>query len=162
MKLRPVLKSELPACVRLIRESFLTVAAQFAITPENAPRFTAYAISEERLAWQFDRGRVMIGAFSEAGSIIGYYALDVAADGTLCALCNLCVAPAHRHRGIGAALLTHAFSEAAARGCRNMTLGYVYENTVLGDWYASFGFVHTGVKKLDFFPFTCGYMEKEL
>ena len=26
----------------------------------------------------------------------------------------------------------------------------------------SFGFVHTGTKKFDFFPFTCGYMEKQL
>ena len=25
-----------------------------------------------------------------------------------------------------------------------------------------FGFIHTGVQKFDFFPFTCGYMEKIL
>ncbi len=40
-----------------------------------------------------------------------------------------------------------------------MTLGMVEENTVLSNWYASSGFLHTGVKKFDFFPFTCGYME---
>ena len=25
-----------------------------------------------------------------------------------------------------------------------------------------FGFVHTGTKKFEFFPFTCGYMEKHI
>ena len=36
----------------------------------------------------------------------------------------------------------------------------VEENKVLKEWYKSFGFVHIGTQKFDFFPFTCGYMEK--
>ena len=43
-----------------------------------------------------------------------------------------------------------------------MEILIVYENRVLIRWYEGFGFVHTGVKKFDFFPFTCGYMEKIL
>ena len=79
-----------------------------------------------------------------------------------CELNNLCVLPAYRHKGIGRNLLEHAFMIAAEAGCIRMKLGIVEENTVLKQWYDSFGFVHTDTKKFDFFPFTCGYMEKEL
>ena len=43
-----------------------------------------------------------------------------------------------------------------------MNIGIVEENTVLRKWYEALGFIHTGTKKFDFFPFTCGYMEREL
>ena len=43
-----------------------------------------------------------------------------------------------------------------------MDICIVEENRLLRRWYEGFGFVHTGVKKFDFFPFTCGYMEKIL
>lgn len=43
-----------------------------------------------------------------------------------------------------------------------MKIGIIEENEVLKQWYQSFGFAHTGTRKFDFFPFTCGYMEKEL
>ena len=40
-----------------------------------------------------------------------------------------------------------------------MDLSIVEENTVLRAWYESYGAVHTGTEKFDFFPFTCGYMK---
>ena len=43
-----------------------------------------------------------------------------------------------------------------------MNIGIVEENTKLRKWYEQNGAVHTGTKKFDFFPFTCGYMVKEL
>ncbi len=92
--IRPILPTNISACVNLIRESFLTVANEFGITPENAPRFTAFAISKERLMWQYEHGRCMFGAFSnDCDTPIGYYALDIAEDGGTCELCNLCVSP---------------------------------------------------------------------
>lgn len=47
-------------------------------------------------------------------------------------------------------------------GCDKMNIGIVEENKVLRKWYEAFGFMHTGTQKFDFFPFTCGYMEKKL
>ena len=79
--------TDIAECVNVIRESFLTVADDFGFTEENAPRFTAFATTEERLIWQM-------------------------------------------------------------------------ENEVVKRWYESMGFVHTGTEKFDFFPFTCGYMER--
>ena len=79
-----------------------------------------------------------------------------------CELNNLCVLPDYRHKGIGEALLSDAFSRAGILGCVRMNAGIVEENQVLRKWYEDFGFIHLGCKKYDFFPFTCGYMAKEL
>ena len=38
-------------CVNVIRVSFATVADEFGFTAENAPKFTAFATTEERLKW---------------------------------------------------------------------------------------------------------------
>jgi len=43
-----------------------------------------------------------------------------------------------------------------------MNIGIVEENIKLKQWYELYGAVHIGTKKFDFFPFTCGYMIKEL
>ena len=47
-------------------------------------------------------------------------------------------------------------------GCNKMNIGIVEENQVLRKWYETFGFLHIKTQKFDFFPFTCGYMEKYL
>lgn len=47
-------------------------------------------------------------------------------------------------------------------GCDKMNIGIVEENKVLRKWYEAFDCMHTGTQKFDFFPFTCGYMEKKL
>ncbi len=43
-----------------------------------------------------------------------------------------------------------------------MKIGIVEENVTLHKWYEVYGFVHTGTEKFDFFPFTCGYMERNI
>lgn len=158
--IRAVTTDDLDACVALIRDSFSTVADEFGFTPDNAPRFTAFATTHERLAWQLHEGRPMFCAEAD-GRIVGYYSLHMQADG-VCELNNLCVTPECRHRKLGETLLHHAFAEAAARGQRVMTIGIVEENRRLRRWYERFGFTHTGTQKFDFFPFTCGYMRKVL
>lgn len=152
---------DIPACVQLIRTGFQTVADTFGFTEENAPRFTAFATTEDRLMWQLcEEHRPMFGYF-ENGNIIGYYSLALLEEDA-CELNNLCVHPAHRHMGIGEALVADAFRKACEFGCTRMNIGIVEENQVLRKWYESLGFIHTGTQKFDFFPFTCGYMEKEL
>ncbi len=46
--IREVKRDELSACADLIRKSFQTVADEFGFTRENAPRFTAFATTEEK------------------------------------------------------------------------------------------------------------------
>ena len=47
--IRPIKECEIELCVSVIRDSFLTVAQKYGFTEENAPRFTAFATTTERL-----------------------------------------------------------------------------------------------------------------
>ncbi|MBR5678141.1 MAG: hypothetical protein IKX20_08375 [Paludibacteraceae bacterium] len=53
--IREVTRKDIPNCVELIRDSFMTVADEYGFTAENEPRFTAFAISEDRLYWHMEK-----------------------------------------------------------------------------------------------------------
>ena len=159
--IRKMKTEEIPECVRVIRSAFATVADEFGFTPENAPRFTAFATNEERLWWHFEQENRPMYVYCVEGNIVGYYSLALLKDGSM-ELNNLAVAPEYRHRGIGGQLLLHAFDRARELGCGVMKIGIVEENKVLRQWYERYGFIHKGTEKFDFFPFTCGYLEKKL
>ena len=160
--IKEINKDNVPECVKVIRESFMTIAEQFGFTIENAPRFTAFATTEERILYQMDNEpRFMFGYFNSDGKIIGYYSLLMQDKGE-CELSNLCVLPECRHNKIGHELLQDAYRQAKAHERNKINIGIVEENTVLRKWYENAGFVHIGTEKFDFFPFTCGYMVKEL
>ena len=156
-------KSEIAECVNVIRKSFQTVADEFGFTIENAPRFTAFATTEERLFYQLEvEHRLMVAYYDDGdGRILGYYSL-MFLENSECELSNLCVLPEFRHKKIGEALLEDAVIRVKKSGCKKMKIGIVEENKKLRKWYEAHGFIHTHAEKFDFFPFTCGYMEREL
>jgi len=158
--IREITRAEIPECVSLIRQSFQTVADEFGFTTENAPRFTAFATTAERLEYQLREGRKMF-AYLENGKIAGYYSFHQVKEGE-CELNNLCIHPEYRHRKIGEQLLAHAFSTAKSAGYTQIHIGIVEENKRLREWYERQGFIHLGTKKFEFFPFTCGYMSRQL
>ena len=160
--IRLMREEEIPACVALIRRGFGTVAEEFGFTEENAPRFTAFATTEQRLNWHLHgEKRPMFVYENETGEIIGYYSL-LFQENNECEINNLCVAPESRYEKVGEALLLHACETAKEAGCVKMNIGIVEENVKLRKWYEKYGAVHLGTKKYGFFPFTCGYMEKGL
>ena len=159
--IRKVRLEDIPACVNLIKQSFMTVADEFGFTEENAPRFTAFATSEERLLWQLDGEHRPMYVYEENGVLCGYYSLLIQ-ENHECELNNLAVLPEYRHKGIGKQLLEHSYSIARDNGCKLMNIGIVEENKKLRKWYENNGAVHVGTQKYDFFPFTCGYMKKEI
>ena len=159
--IREVNEKDVSECVNVIRDSFATVADEFDFTAANAPGFTAFATTEDRLKYHLLEEHRPMYAFYDKEDIVGYYSLSVQ-DNKECELNNLSVIPAYRHRGIGEELLNHAFRIAKELNCNKINISIVEENKVLRKWYESFDFVHTGTKKFDFFPFTCGYMEKNL
>ena len=155
--IRKIRREEVPASVRIIRNSHQTVADAFGITVENAPRYVAFATDENRLFWHMDSEHRLMFVEEENGILRGYYSLLLKEDHE-CELGNLSVLPEYRHRGIGTALLQHAIRIARAQDCSTMRLSIVEENSILRRWYEQNGAVHTGTEKFDFFPFTCGYM----
>lgn len=157
--IKEISRNDIPECVEVIRESFITVAKEFGFTKENAPRFTAFSISEERLLWQLENEHRPMYAYCENGEIVGYYSLLLQENNQF-ELNNLSVLPKYRHNKIGEKLLLHSFETAQKYGAEKINIGIVEENTQLRKWYEKFGFIHIRTQKFDFFPFTCGYMEK--
>ena len=127
------------------------MAEDFGFTPENAFRFTAFAITQERLAQQLADPDWLLFVCWYNGQLAGYYSIHFQ-NHAVCEINHLCIGPSLCHKGKGQGLLEHAFVQARQRPCKKMVLGLVEENLVLKRWYQSF----------DFFPFTCGYMEKLL
>ena len=160
-EVRQMKPEEIPECVNVIRSAFKTVADDLGFTAENAPRFTAFATDENRLQYQYFVEHRPMYVFEKDGKVIGYYSLAILSDDEI-ELNNLAVLPDQRHNGVGEKLLEDCFSRARERGAKKVKIGIVEENKILRKWYESFGFVHTGSVKYDFFPFTCGYMEKEV
>lgn len=159
--IRQIIENDIAECVEVIRESFLTVAGELGFTTENAPGFTAFSMTEDRLRKQLIEEKRPMFVFCEVDKIVGYYSLLLQENGQ-CELNNLAVLPEYRHKGIGEILLQNAFNVAKELNCIKVNIGIVEENQVLRKWYEEFGFTHTGTQKFDFFPFTCGYMEKLL
>lgn len=159
--IREINRNEIQSCVEVICKSFMTVADEFGFTTENAPRFTAFATTEERLNYQLEQEQRLMFAYYENEKLVGYYSL-LKQNEKECELNNLCVLEEYRHKKIGEQLLAHAFSEAKKMGCSQMNIGIVEENEKLRKWYEAHGAEHIGTKKYDFFPFTCGYMKKTL
>ena len=159
--IREVKREEISLCANIIKKSFKTVADEYGFTEENAPRFTAFATTDERLYWHMDGEHRPMYVFEVDGVLCGYYSL-LLQDNNECELNNLAVLPEYRHKGIGKELLEHSFKIARSKGCSLMNIGIVEENARLRKWYEDNGAVHVGTKKFDFFPFTCGYMKKEL
>ena len=159
--IREVKREDIPTCVNLIRGSFMSVADEYGITKENAPRFTAFAISDDKLYWYMDKEHRPMFVAEEDGVLCGYYSLLIQ-ENEECELNNLAVLPRYRHRGIGKQLLDHSYAIAKSVGCHIINIGIVEENTVLRKWYEQNGAIHIRTKKFDFFPFTCGYLRREL
>ena len=73
--IREVKRDDIPVCVDIIRKSFETVADEFGFTIDNAPRFTAFATTEDRLYWQMDNEPRLMFLYEQNGVICGYYSL---------------------------------------------------------------------------------------
>lgn len=158
--IREIQKENIAECVSVIKNSFATVADEFNITEQNAPRYVAFAMNEKRMAEQYDEGRKMF-AYFDNNKIVGFCHIVFWGENEA-TLNDLCVLPEYRYKGIAKELLYHSFDYAKKNGAKKLYISIVEENKRLRAWYEGFGFIHTHTEKYDFFPFTCGYMTKDL
>lgn len=68
--IREMKREEISQCVEVIKQSFKTVADEFGFTEENAPKFTAFATTEERLLWHLNGEHRPMFVFEENGKIL--------------------------------------------------------------------------------------------
>jgi uncharacterized repeat protein (TIGR04076 family) len=152
----PLTADRLPEYADVLRRSFATVAQDFGWTMENALGFIAY-LPDEKLAERFNDGCCSFGLIVD-DKIFGFVSLTDIGNGAF-ELNRLAVLPQWRHYGYGKRLLDICKAKVRELGGYKITLDIIEENTILKDWYAANGFIHTGTKKFDHLPFTTGYME---
>ncbi|HEY94741.1 MAG TPA: GNAT family N-acetyltransferase [Dehalococcoidia bacterium] len=149
----------LDASVEIIRRSFHTVAEELNLTAENAPTHPSF-ITLDQLEELRQRGLVFYGYFLDDRQV-GFVAMEQA-DDSLYYLEKLAVLPECRHNGYGRELVRFVLDTAAAKGAKRLSIGIIYEQTVLRDWYKEIGFRETGTRKFEHLPFTVGFMETDL
>ena len=149
----------LDTSVEVIRKSFGTVAEELSLTTEIAPTHPSFiTIAQlEELRW---KGLVFYGYFLDDKQV-GFVTMEKA-DDSLYYLEKLAVLPEYRHNGYGRKLVRFILDMAAAKGAKKLSIGIIYEQKVLKDWYKDIGFRETGIRKFEHLPFTVGFMEIDL
>lgn len=155
-EIKNVQDHDLEACADVIRQSFLTVAQEFGLTPENCPSNGAF-IKSERLLAEKQKGNVMFSLHTD-GAIAGFVAIGKLPDGTF-TMEKLAVLPEYRHNGYGRVLVDYIKGQVQALGGSKISIGIIEENTILKDWYTANGFQSTGTRIFEHLPFTVGFME---
>lgn len=154
--LQLIQEQNLEDCLEVIHKSFLTVADEFGLTPENCATNGAF-MPFSRLNEDYQKGELMYG-FYEGDTILGFMQLNKVSVDTF-ELRKLGVLPEHRHKGIGKNMLAFAQNKVLELGGAKITIGIIEENTRLRSWYLANGFKHTGTKVFEHLPFTVGFME---
>jgi len=158
-EIRPLSAEQLRQYADVIRRSFATVADDFGWTRESCPGHPAF-ITDERLESKIKDGYYSFGCFA-GEKIFGFAALTDIGGGVY-EMSRVSILPEWRHYGYGRALLDFCKAKVTELGGNKITIGIVEENTVLKNWYAANGFIHTGTKSFEYLPFTVGFMEWNL
>jgi GNAT superfamily N-acetyltransferase len=159
-EIREIDKDEsLDTSLSVIKNSFRTVAEELNLTPENAPTHPSL-ITLDQLEELRQKGLVFYGYFLDDRQV-GFIAMEKA-DDSLFYLEKLSVLPEYRHNGYGRELVRYVLDTAAANGAKKLSIGIIYEQVVLRDWYKNIGFRETGTRTFEHLPFTVGFMEIDL
>jgi len=151
-------KKQLNLAADVIRASFATVATKFGLTEQNCPNHTSF-ITVDKLQKHCHSDWLMFGLY-EHKRLVGYVSLSKEGDGVY-ELHNLAVLSEYRHKGYGKQLLDFCKAKVKELNGHKITIGIIEENTVLKNWYAANGFIHTGTSKIAHLLFTVGLMEWE-
>jgi len=154
--IRPIVRVDLPECLKVFHEGYETVAIEFGLTEENCPDRGRASLPFAKLEAMFDAGTLMFGYFSE-DTLVGY--LGMTSWGEVCSVDDLIVLPTHRQKGYGKELLDFGKEKAKSLGANKIRLGMIDDNKRLRKWYEDNGFVTVAYKQYDGAPFLVGKME---
>jgi len=157
-EIRPLTAIHVPQYAEVIRRSFAAVAKDFDLTRENCPGHTSF-VTDEKLASKIKDGYLTYG-ICVGEKIFGFASLTDIGEGVY-KMDNVSILPEWRHYGYGKRLIDFCKSKVKELGGNKISIGIIEENSILKDWYAANGFIHTGIKKFEHLPFTVGYMEWE-
>lgn len=142
----------------LLRRSFAGVAEEMGLTHENCPHHVAF-MTEERLLAQLRRKDARCFGIRIDSEWVGFVA--VAPYHGDYEITRLAVAPGHRHKGYGRALVERACDAAREMGLSEISLGMIDENRLLKKWYEAQGFIPGEPFRPEGAPYTvCGMSRK--
>ncbi len=145
--------------VRIIRESFQTVAVEFNLNIANCPTHPSF-ITNDKLYQLKQKGLKFFGLFIDDVQI-GFVAIESAGKG-IYYMEKLAVLPEHRHYGYGKLLIGHACEYIKDNNGKVLSIGIINESAILKKWYLANNFTETGTKKFDHLPFTVCFMERKI
>ena len=150
-------EKEMENSVKVIADSFQTVAVEFKLTKDNYPTHPSL-ITLKQLKEMKRKGLKLFGLF-EGDSQVGFGALEKKKH-KVYNLEKLAVLPEYRHKGYGGELLRFAEEYVKNAGGEKLSIGVINEHTILKKWYETKGFQETSVVKFEQLPFTVCFMEK--
>ncbi len=156
ISVKEITDAEIPRCAKVVRDSFATVAADFSLTRQNCASNPAF-LEDEKLRQERGRGVLLFGLY-EGSEQAGFVALEKNSP-DLWFLEKLAVLPTHRHKGYGTRLMDHCRSHVRQQGGKRISIGIIFENTVLLHWYEAYGFTRTALKTFPHLPFTVCLLE---
>lgn len=158
-RINEISEKEIAVSADIVRRAFKTVADEFYLTKDNAPTNGAF-LKDGKLFDEYYKGIKMFGLY-ENDTQIGFVALERKESETFY-LEKLAVLPEYRHKGYGNALVDFAVEYAGNIGAKTISIGIIYENKPLLEWYKKLGFIETGTKIFPHLPFTVCFMKLDL
>jgi diamine N-acetyltransferase len=151
--------NELENSVKVIGDSFATVAAEFKLTKDNCPTHPSF-VTIKQLTEMRRKGLKLFGLF-DGDTQVGFAAVEKKKDKVYC-IEKLAVLPEYRRQGYGAALLEFVYDYVKNLQGTKLSIGIINEHTILKKWYESKGYQETTVTKFAYLPFTVCFMEKPI
>ena len=154
-RIRVGTKEDIDVLTEIIQDSFLDVAEQFGLTPQNSPTHPSNCRAEWIMR-EMNRD-VTYYILENDGLPAGCVALEKIND-EVCYLERLAVLPGQRRQGFGEALVKHALSEARNIGVFRVQIGMIAEHQELLDWYEKLGFEKLEEKNFPRLVFPVAFM----
>ena len=161
IEIREITNEPIEPNAAFIRCCYQTVADEMGITPENAPRYTAF-ITDEWLEEERANGAVFYGYFID-GVKAGFVTLEQEHEHeSKWFMKRLCVLPDYRSHRIGRKLVDHIIACARKREIDTLHIGIVDEQKGLKDWYIKIGFSEYERFEIPNLPFSVSLLSMNL
>ena len=152
-------ENEMENSVKVIVDSFQTVAVEFNLTKDNCPTHPSL-VTMKQLNEMKRKGLKLFGLFEDDVQV-GFVAVEKKKNKVF-NLEKLAVLPEYRHKGYGGKLVEFTEEYVKNAGGDKLSIGIINEHAVLKKWYEGKGFTETSVMKFEHLPFTVCFMEKPL
>ena len=143
----------------VLNKAFMTVALQFDLTKENAPRHPAF-IGSDVIEMQLSRGLKMYGYIinDQIVGCVGYWS----DNDKIYHIERLATLSEYRHLGIGKKLMAFIENKIAESDGKIAEIHVLDKNSLLIAWYKKLGYEKIRVDELKHLPFNSCVMNKTL